>query len=1217
MKKSKRLFPLVVFLLAANFVFSTISAQNRSVDYTIHFKTGSVVPDNNAQEYLNSFSSSSESIYANQFFKIIQFSDLPDEATRATLKNAGVTLLDYLPNNAYFASFESDFNAGGLLDIGIRSIVDVETDYKLAPIIIDENYPDHAILEDGKISLLVSYYPNLDPDQIVNALSSEGYKIIGRDDFGSYANIAVPLSDIRRITDLPYVIYIEPVYPVPEPENNTARTLHRSNAIATDYGAGRHFDGTGVHVELQDDGVIGPHIDYQGRILDQFLSYNYGDHGDHTAGTIMGAGNVDPRGKGMAFGAELYVYGAAPSYPGFNAIPQDYYPREIRITSTSYSNGCNAGYTSLARTLDLQVRNFPSLMHVFSAGNAASDNCGYGAGPGWGNITGGHKAGKNVITVASLTLLDQLSSFSSRGPAHDGRIKPDIAAKGSNVYSTMDPNAYQSMSGTSMSCPGVAGTIAQLFQAYRETYNGEDPMAGLMKALILNTAEDLGNPGPDFKFGWGRINALRVVKIIEEARFDSATLDQGEVNIHSFDVPADVAQLKVMVYWTDYQATINSNWALVNNLDMTVTDPASTTWNPWKLSHYPDSDSLNMPATRAVDDRNNMEQVTLDYPVAGNYTLEVQGVTVPQGPQTYYIVYEFIPDEVILTYPIGGESLEPGKSALIRWDAFGTDELFTLEFSLDNGQSWDTIAENISGGVRSYNWLVSADISGECLIRITDDATSSQSDAPFSIIGVPCNLVVDWACTDAIHLSWSGANGATSYQIYKLGEKYMEPVEITTTNSILIEDTDLSSQSWFSVSAFGNNGAQGMRAVAVQNDQGTSNCNPVDAMMVSVPSVDWGFFQTWMNLSSVPVTVEVKNYGTEPITDPELNFQFDDGTIHTETYTGILDPDSVLLHTFAEHISFPDVGSHVLKAWVNYALDLNPDNDLIEVPIEVIEGNIVPIGHTQTFDNWTACWPAPICNLYSCDLEEGWKNLANDTYDNHDWRTFSGPTSTVLTGPSVDHTTGTTDGQYLYIEPSVYCLNKEAIISAPGLDLTNGVEPKLSMWYHAYGADIGWFHVDIFTDSDIITDVIPPIIGNQGNEWRELEIDLSPWVGQVIGLRFRGWTSCGEAGDLAIDDISLTDVTAIDKLEQGISTRLRIYPNPTSGEVTVSLKNANEGTYQLNIVDLFGRDMFTKQITSYGGSLIEKVSLSDLPAGIYLVQLSNSVETYKAKLTIR
>src|SRR5690606_19263562 len=98
--------------------------------------------------------------------------------------------------------------------------------------------------------------------------------------------------------------------------------------------------------------------------------------------------------------------------------------------------GCNAGYTTFTQTADRQVRQMPNLMHVFSAGNSGNSNCGYGAGPGWGNITGGIKAGKNVIAVGNVTALDVLSSSSSRGPASDGRIKPDICANGSSVYST-------------------------------------------------------------------------------------------------------------------------------------------------------------------------------------------------------------------------------------------------------------------------------------------------------------------------------------------------------------------------------------------------------------------------------------------------------------------------------------------------------------------------------------------------------------------------------------------------------------------------------------------------------------------------------------------------------------------------------------------------------------------------------------------------------------
>ena len=110
------------------------------------------------------------------------------------------------------------------------------------------------------------------------------------------------------------------------------------------------------------------------------------------------------------------------------------------------------------------------MTHVFSAGNSGSSNCSYGAGSGWGNVTGGHKQAKNVICVANLTQISNLAGSSSRGPAADGRIKPDIGAKGTSVNSTLTDNTYGSFTGTSMACPGIAGCMAQLYQAYKSLY---------------------------------------------------------------------------------------------------------------------------------------------------------------------------------------------------------------------------------------------------------------------------------------------------------------------------------------------------------------------------------------------------------------------------------------------------------------------------------------------------------------------------------------------------------------------------------------------------------------------------------------------------------------------------------------------------------------------------------------------------------------------------
>mgnify|MGYP000642765469 CR=1 FL=1 len=101
----------------------------------------------------------------------------------------------------------------------------------------------------------------------------------------------------------------------------------------------------------------------------------------------------------MAHGAEVLVYDHNNS--NFNLVPALVASNDLTITSKSYSNGTNAGYTTLARQLDQQIRQDTALIHVFSAGNAGS---------GWSTITGGHKQGKNVVAVGNLTYIDDIAN---------------------------------------------------------------------------------------------------------------------------------------------------------------------------------------------------------------------------------------------------------------------------------------------------------------------------------------------------------------------------------------------------------------------------------------------------------------------------------------------------------------------------------------------------------------------------------------------------------------------------------------------------------------------------------------------------------------------------------------------------------------------------------------------------------------------------------------
>jgi hypothetical protein len=281
----------------------------------------------------------------------------------------------------------------------------------------------------------------------------------------------------------------------------------------------------------------------------------------------------------------------------------------------------------------------------------------------------------------------------------------------------------------------------------------------------------------------------------------------------------------------------------------------------------------------------------------------------------------------------------------------------------------------------------------------------------------------------------------------------------------------------------------------------------------------------------------------------------------------------------------------------------------------LIEGSILSPGNTQTLENLDNCIPAPICELNNCDLGEGWMNLTNGENDDIDWITWHGGTNTFNTGPDVDHTTGTDDGKFLYLEASVICFNKMAVLMAPSIDLTGGMSPTLDFWYHAYGADMGRLHVDVFDGSMVHHDVMEPVVGDQGDEWRNAVVDLSEFNGKVIGIRFRGYTGGADKSDLALDDITITDVTAVEEIASG--KNLNLYPNPTTGAVTLSLNIETPGEYTIEVFDISGRMVYQETETGYAEMINKSLDLSGLEKGVYFVKVKTDGSEYNQKLTLQ
>ena len=1049
-------------------------------------------------------------IFEQQFFKIVQFHEHPSPEMRAQMQQAGATLIEYLPHYAWLVSFKASFDVrADLSAYGVRAVIEIPLAYKLSQNLQREEYPNHA-LEGKNIKLVATFFNTLPIQKIREALAQRNIQILGHTEHGFTHQIAVPIADIQQIARLPFVQYLEIAPPPPSFDGGLVedRSIERGNYLASDLAGGLHFDGSGVKIAVKEGGTIDPlvHPDFKGRLDFSTETGAVSTHKTPVSQRMAGYGNIDPLLTGMAFGADVYATdGNFNSVIGSGAI----------AVNNSYGFGCSIGnYDASANSHDALIRNNPTFMIAYSAGNEGGTDCNYGAGAGWGTTTGTGKQAKNTLAVGAVDFNDVLTGFSSRGPAPDGRIKPDICAVGPG--------------GTSFACPNAVGAFAQLYHAYRSIY-GVTPNSNLIKAILQNTADDLGNPGPDFKHGYGRINLRRAYETIAANTFLTSTINNGGNNPHVLNVPAGTKQVRVMLYWMDFPGTAGAAIALVNNLNLTMTDPNGVSYNPWVLDHTINPVNLDLPAVRGVDALNNMEQITLDNPVAGAYTLNVNGFSVPQAAQSYYIVYEFLEDELKLTYPIGGESMVGGEVQQIIWDSYGnTASTFGLEYSINNGVSWATITTNLPSNTRLYRWTVPNVVTGQARIRVTRGGISDQSTAGFSIVGIPQNLGVVWSCADSLRLSWNGVAGASGYEVFRLGAKYMTSIGTTTNLDFVVNGVSTTTDEYFAVRALSANGAKGRRSLAFKKSPGDVNCVPVEVKANAILSHTAGYIPTCYTPFNNPVKLEILNLGQNPITTISVSYQINSGIVQTETFNGNLPNNARGVHTFAPNLSILTPGTYVLKAWISPS-DADLSNDTVTNTIIVYTAATVAYPYTQTFDAFANCSTSSNCNGTVCNLTQSWFNVpynpSTTIGDAADWRTYSGKTPTgggYPTGPNGDHTTGT--GRYLYAETSsgAGCNNEALHAHSPCVDMSAASNPQLSFWYNGYGSNTGEMHVDALVDGNWVQNVTSPVVGEQGSAWMEVSTTLgSAYAGKKVLFRFRGITGNGFQGDMAFDDVRL------------------------------------------------------------------------------------------------
>lgn len=482
----------------------------------------------------------------------------------------------------------------------------------------------------------------------------------------------------------PAVLYVGPASTGMGSENERSATIVAGTpgtpgyeGWLTDVGV----TGAGVNVTVVDSGIDPYHPDLADAIVGKVERSQLptgepmdgGGHGTHVAGIVAGrglglsaVGRERPteggflQGLGVAPGAGLIdqnVLGNTAAGPlcGGTWPPADWEPLtagplalDSHIWNASWQSceGTGAGYIRTAAEMDRLTRDGDSAVEgaqpftmVFSAGNSGS-----GANDTDTRLTAPKEA-KNIIVVASLDVgnADQISSFSSRGPARDSRVVPTVAAPGGSVLSTRSTTSttscstpytgglpegllYASCSGTSMASPHVAGAVALVTEWWRGFNAGADPSPAMVKALLVNTAVDMGEADiPNRHEGWGRVHLGNLFDDdVARAYLDQSVLldDRRDGWTTTVDV-VEGEGLRVTLAWTDAPNVPGAERALVNDLDLVLTAPDGTTYLG---NAFAGGVSV---AGGDADTVNNVENVFLADAEAGEWTVTVEASDLP------------------------------------------------------------------------------------------------------------------------------------------------------------------------------------------------------------------------------------------------------------------------------------------------------------------------------------------------------------------------------------------------------------------------------------------------------------------------------------------------------------------------------------------------------------------------------------------------------------
>jgi hypothetical protein len=445
------------------------------------------------------------------------------------------------------------------------------------------------------------------------------------------------------------------------------------------------LDGSGLIVGVWDAGSVrNTHQEFAtGGRVSIMDGASLDDHATHVGGTI-GAAGFSPSRKGMAFNAFIESFdwnNDLSEMTSRAATKPTQLASNIFISNHSYGyvegwygnqwigNGTDQNaadhnfgqYSGHSASQDALLFNAPYYISFWAAGNDGNDNPTPGSTvsiggqnvaydpakhpPGDGVYRNGfemisaHGISKNVLTIGAANdavtagLRDAtkatLASFSSTGPTDDGRIKPDLVGNGVGLSSPVSSSdtAYAQYSGTSMASPNAAGSATLVVDQYKRLFDSA-MRSSTLKGLLIHTATDIGNPGPDYKYGWGLVDAKEAVDLVidhhanpSKNRIREDIVTTGAASKTFKFLWDDVSPIRATICWTDPAGAATTahdsrTSVLENDLNIKLIAPDGTEYFPfvmpfvgtWTVA------SMSENATTGVNNTDNVEQVLIPAP---------------------------------------------------------------------------------------------------------------------------------------------------------------------------------------------------------------------------------------------------------------------------------------------------------------------------------------------------------------------------------------------------------------------------------------------------------------------------------------------------------------------------------------------------------------------------------------------------------------------------